>query len=100
MGGPLARFLIERHKLEPTTTDANLTVGVEHERDEMIPIAYESMLRAIFVVFLAIGIGINIDLGGRDPIKRFEGSFDAKGISAEARKRFYGDNFTDLFGIA
>ncbi len=61
LGGPLAKFLVQRHKLE-TTSEALPTVGVEHET-KMIPIAYDSMLRAIFVIFLAIGIGINIDLG-------------------------------------
>ncbi len=63
LGGPLARFLVQRHKLEPET-DAVQTVGVEHEH-EMIPIEYTSMLRAIFVLFVAIGIGIHIDLGLR-----------------------------------
>lgn len=61
LGGPLAKFLVHRHKLE-ATSEALPTVGVEHET-KMIPIAYDSMLRAIFVIFLAIGIGINIDLG-------------------------------------
>ena len=63
LGGPLARFLVQRHKLEPET-DAVQTIGVEHERD-VIPIEYQSMLRAIFVLFVAIGIGIQIDLGLR-----------------------------------
>jgi len=63
LGGPLARFLVQRHRLEPDS-DAIQTVGIEHEHEE-IPIAYKSMLRAIFVIFLAIGIGIHIDLGLR-----------------------------------
>ncbi|MGI9204084.1 MAG: sodium/glutamate symporter [Woeseiaceae bacterium] len=61
LGGPVARFLVARHGLEPDS-DAELTIGVEHE-DEAIPIAYNSMLRAILVIFVAVGIGINIDLG-------------------------------------
>ncbi len=61
LGGPLARFLIERHKLEPDS-DALQTVGVEHEH-EVISIDYNSMLRATLVVFVAIGIGIHIDMG-------------------------------------
>ncbi len=61
LGGPLAKFLVQRHQLEPDS-DAVQTVGVEHER-EMIPIEYQSMLRAIFVIFVAIGLGIHIDLG-------------------------------------
>lgn len=37
--------------------------------------------------------------GGRDPIKRFENSFDTAGISEAARVRFYADNFKDLMQI-
>ncbi len=61
LGGPLARFLVERHKLEPDS-DAVQTVGIEHKH-EMIPIDYESILRTTLVVFVAIGIGIHIDMG-------------------------------------
>jgi len=61
LGGPLARFLIERHKLEPDS-DALQTVGVKHG-DEMISIDYNSMMRTILVVFVAIGFGIQIDMG-------------------------------------
>jgi ESS family glutamate:Na+ symporter len=62
LGGPLAKFLVKRHKLEPSAEAAMQTVGVGHET-KAVPIQYESMLRAIFVIFVAIGIGINIDLG-------------------------------------
>lgn len=34
--------------------------------------------------------------GGRDPIARFEQSLDAHGVSADARRAFYADNFTTL----
>lgn len=61
LGGPLARFLVQRHKLEPDS-DALQTIGVEYGH-EMIPIDYERMLRAILVIFVTIGIGININLG-------------------------------------
>ena len=61
LGGPLAKFLIHRHKLE-ATSDAVQTVGVEHE-NEMIPIDYQIMLRTILVIFVTIGIGLQIDLG-------------------------------------
>jgi predicted TIM-barrel fold metal-dependent hydrolase len=37
--------------------------------------------------------------GGRDPIGRFERSFDAVGTPASARNRFYQSNFEDLFGV-
>jgi len=61
LGGPLARFLVQRYKLEPDS-DAVQTIGVEYE-NEMIPIEYQGMLRTIFVIFVTIGIGIHIDLG-------------------------------------
>ncbi len=61
LGGPLARFLVQRHKLEPDS-DAVQTIGIEHEGN-MIPIDYQRMLRTIFVIFITIGIGIHIDLG-------------------------------------
>jgi predicted TIM-barrel fold metal-dependent hydrolase len=36
--------------------------------------------------------------GGRNPIGRFERSMDAAEIDADARQRFYVDNFVDLMG--
>ena len=59
LGGPLARFLVARHKLEPDS-DAIQTVGIEHDHTT-IPINYNSMLRAILVICFAMGIGIHID---------------------------------------
>ena len=61
LGGPLAKYLVHRHKLEPNT-DAVQTVGLEHE-NEMIPIDYQHILRAILVISVTIGIGLHIDLG-------------------------------------
>ena len=61
LGGPLARFLVQRHQLE-ADSDAVQTIGIEHGH-EMIPIDYERMLRMIFLLFVTIGIGIHIDLG-------------------------------------
>jgi ESS family glutamate:Na+ symporter len=59
LGGPLARFLVQRHKLEPDS-DAVATVGIEHEHDA-IPVDYDSMLRTLLVISIAVGIGLNID---------------------------------------
>lgn len=61
LGGPLARFLVQRHNLE-ADSDAVQTIGIEHQH-KMIPIDYERMLRTIFILFVTIGIGIHIDLG-------------------------------------
>jgi ESS family glutamate:Na+ symporter len=61
LGGPLARFLITRHKLEPDS-DALPTVGVEND-NEMISINYNHMMRMTLVLFVAIGFGIQLDMG-------------------------------------
>ena len=37
--------------------------------------------------------------GGRNPIKRFEESFDQSEISEAARERFYSENFRELFAL-
>ncbi len=37
--------------------------------------------------------------GGRDPIKRFEESFDRAGVDEAARHRFYRDNFEELLRL-
>ncbi|HZU74922.1 MAG TPA: amidohydrolase family protein [Acidimicrobiales bacterium] len=37
--------------------------------------------------------------GGRDPLGRFERSFDAAGTPEDVRRRFYSQNFAELFGI-
>lgn len=59
LGGPLARFLVNRYKLEPSS-DATQTVGIEHE-STMLPVDYQHMLRAILVISIAIGFGLGID---------------------------------------
>jgi ESS family glutamate:Na+ symporter len=61
LGGPLARFLVQRHGLE-SDSDAVQTIGTEHD-GEMIPIDYQRMLRTILAIFVTVGIGIHIDLG-------------------------------------
>ncbi len=55
LGGPIARFLIQRHHLEPDAT-AEMTVGAR--RGENPVVDYDSMLKVIFLLALSIGIGI------------------------------------------
>lgn len=38
--------------------------------------------------------------GGRNPIKRFEDSMDARGFGEATRQRFYVDNFCDLMSLS
>jgi len=37
--------------------------------------------------------------GGRNPIRRFEESFDAAGIDEAARRRFYAGNFESMMQV-
>lgn len=59
LGGPLARFLVNRYQLEPHS-DATQTVGVEHEC-KMLPVDYQQMLRAVLVISITIGFGLGIN---------------------------------------
>ena len=58
IGGPIAQFLIQRHKLEPTSTE-HITVGTPLEqKHEKIDV--DTMLSVILIISIAIGIGINL----------------------------------------
>ena len=61
IGGPLAKFLIARHRLTPSEDNA-LTVGVPHDRDET-QINYDGMLSAILIIAVSIGIGLSLNSG-------------------------------------
>ena len=58
IGGPVANFLIKKHKLKPEneTDDAKITIGRKHGQN--ITIDYNSMLIVIIMLALSIGIGI------------------------------------------
>jgi ESS family glutamate:Na+ symporter len=55
LGGPLAHRLIARKKLE-STTDEHLTVGRRFDETETIDV--DSMLKTLFWIFVAVGIGL------------------------------------------
>ena len=59
-GGPVANFLIKKHKLKPEneTDDSSITIGAKH--GQSLTIDYNSMLRVIMMLFLSIGIGISL----------------------------------------
>jgi len=60
IGGPIAQFLIQRHKLEPTSTE-HITVGTPiDEVKETIDL--DMMLSVILIISIAVGIGINLNL--------------------------------------
>ena len=55
IGGPLAKFLITRNKLE-SSNDPNLTVGTPHDHDET-PIDYQRILNVTLLIAVSIGLG-------------------------------------------
>ncbi len=61
IGGPIAKFLISRHNLEPSN-DPELIVGVPHGIVET-KINYQNMLNNILVLCLTIGLGISLNAG-------------------------------------
>ena len=56
LGGPTARFLIDRYRLTPEEDEKELTVGVKH--GENVTVDYNSMLKVILFLAVSIGIGI------------------------------------------
>jgi len=59
IGGPIAKFLINRNNLKPTSKE-DLSVGIKHEEDE-VKIDYFRILNAMLVIAIAIGLGINLN---------------------------------------
>ncbi|MEM6745951.1 MAG: sodium/glutamate symporter [Pseudomonadota bacterium] len=54
VGGPIARFLINRHKLEPRDPSSDPIVGVTAEEEKTIGVDYVTFMRALVYVHLAI----------------------------------------------
>ncbi len=61
MGGPIAKFLINRHGLTPATKEV-LDVGVPLDEQD-IKIDYLSVLRCWLVLNVAIGLGLTLNEG-------------------------------------
>ena len=57
VGGPIAKFLIERRALEPRDPDADPVVGLSHEDEGSVKIDYVSFMRALLMINIAIIIG-------------------------------------------
>ncbi len=58
LGGPVAKFLINKYKLTPTSNES-VTVGVRE--GENLIIDYNSALKAILLLALSIGVGIYLN---------------------------------------
>jgi len=59
IGGPIAKFLINRNNLQPTSRE-DLSVGIKHEEKEVV-INYFNVLNALLVIGMAVGLGITLN---------------------------------------
>ncbi len=60
IGGPIAKYLINKNQLEPSSTEEP-TVGVKHEKKKL-SVNYFDFLNSLLVIAVAMGLGISIDL--------------------------------------
>lgn len=58
IGGPIARFLVWRHKLTPEQT-GDLTIGFRYKEHEIIDV--DGILKVLLVISIAIGIGLHLN---------------------------------------
>jgi len=58
LGGPTAKYLIQKHKLKPKQK-TEVTVGTKH--GENLHVDYSSMLIVIFMLALSIGLGLHLN---------------------------------------
>lgn len=61
IGGPIAQYLINKHNIKPYSEDAPVTVGIKHGETEETIISVDSMLMSLFVISIAVGIGIELN---------------------------------------
>ena len=57
-GGPIARFLVWKHKLS-AGTEGDLTIGFRYKEHEIIDV--DGILRVLLVIAVAIGLGIQLN---------------------------------------
>ncbi len=59
IGGPIAKFLIKRYKLQPSSQEEP-SVGIKHETISL-NVDYFGILNSFLVIAIAMGLGISID---------------------------------------
>jgi glutamate:Na+ symporter, ESS family len=60
LGGPLGRFLIGRHHLEPATAE-HTSVGFTYAEEGTLKLDVDGMLQTLLVIAIAIGIGTQLN---------------------------------------
>lgn len=58
IGGPIARFLVWRHKLAPEQS-GDLTVGFRYKEHEIIDV--DGILKVLLVIAIAVGVGLHLN---------------------------------------
>lgn len=59
IGGPIAKFLINKHQLQPDSNE-NLSVGLRYNEEHQ-KIDINTMLTCLFVICCAVGLGIHLN---------------------------------------
>ncbi|MFL2503249.1 MAG: sodium/glutamate symporter [Luminiphilus sp.] len=62
MGGPIAKFLIQRHDLTPDS-DEPVDVGIREEEDAPVGLHYMDVLAAVLAIHICIIVGVLFDEG-------------------------------------
>lgn len=60
VGGPIAKWLIVKHRLSADDQDKNLTISIKHQQQN-VKIDYNTMLNSLLVIGVTIGLGIQIN---------------------------------------
>ena len=60
VGGPIAKFLIIRHQLQPDSNCEDLTISIRRDQKN-VQIDYNTMLQSIFVIGVTIGLGFELN---------------------------------------
>lgn len=60
VGGPIAKFLINKNQLQANNPNQDLSIGIKDDQKNVI-IDYNTMLNSVLVINLAIGLGLQIN---------------------------------------
>jgi len=58
LGGPVAKFLIKKHKLKADVETDNKDIAIGSKHGQNLTIDYDSILKVIIMLFVSIGLGI------------------------------------------